>query len=336
MKIVFFGNGKAYSLAFAEAVVATEHEVVAMVSPQRADLGPAPRPSQLASRLSAHVPRLLRGTLTGATQDPFTTQLMEVAQRCGAQVLWPETINDLSLIDQLEILDPDLVVMAGFTEILGRDVIGALSPILNVHPSLLPAFRGPHPEFWTIAEGATEGGVTIHLVDKGIDTGDIVAQARFPIESWLTAGDFHHRCIAVGTRLLTGLLADLDPRDIPRWEQSGASSYYGKVSAEDLIVPYHETVRRVFARSQAAAPWLSLVLWVPADYWLAPVAVATSSSASRSPAKGFLKLALGDAIPLPSESIGQPGTLRRSEEGGLAVACQDGTVFFRTAAHRNR
>jgi methionyl-tRNA formyltransferase len=131
---------------------------------------------------------------------------------------------------------------------------------------------------------------------------------------------------------LSGLLATYDPVHTPHWPQSGPSSYFGKVDAEDVVVPYQQTVQRVFARARAAAPWLTLVLWVPAEFWFSPADSTATASASRSPARGFVRVSMADAVPFASERIGPPGTLRRSEAGGLAIACKDGTVFFRTTA----
>jgi methionyl-tRNA formyltransferase len=90
--------------------------------------------------------------------------------------------NGWAFVRQVRNLAVDLIVVANYSHILRRRLfsvprLGAI----NVHPSLLPAFRGPDPIYWLRASGATEGGVSIHRVDRGIDTGPIIVQRPFPI-----------------------------------------------------------------------------------------------------------------------------------------------------------
>jgi phosphoribosylglycinamide formyltransferase-1 len=86
------------------------------------------------------------------------------------------------LHDRLRALRIDLVVCAGFLRILREPLLSAFpGRILNLHPSLLPAYPGRNPVAMALAEGATETGCTVHLVDAGIDTGEILRQARVAI-----------------------------------------------------------------------------------------------------------------------------------------------------------
>lgn len=94
-------------------------------------------------------------------------------------------LTDASLkeiVDRLRALRIDLVVCAGFMRVLREPLLGAYAGrILNLHPSLLPKFPGLDPVAKTLAAGETETGCTVHLVDAGIDTGEILAQATVPI-----------------------------------------------------------------------------------------------------------------------------------------------------------
>lgn len=76
----------------------------------------------------------------------------------------------------------DLVVLAGYMAILGKDFIEHFrNRIVNIHPSLLPAFPGLHPQRQALAAGVTESGCTVHFVDEGVDTGKIIAQKTVPV-----------------------------------------------------------------------------------------------------------------------------------------------------------
>ncbi len=87
---------------------------------------------------------------------------------------------DVALGDAVAVHEPDLVVCAGFMRLLGRAFL-ARFPVLNTHPALLPAFPGAHAVRDALAYGVKVTGVTVHLVDEGVDTGPVVAQAAVPV-----------------------------------------------------------------------------------------------------------------------------------------------------------
>lgn len=326
MRVIFFGNGFDYSLSFLRVLV--EHpdvSLVAMVSPARG--GQRRHWGAMATTLAARLPEKIADGIAG-DRIRFPVTALRLTQAVGAKIFWPCTVNDPGLIDELSLLFPDLIVMAGFNEILQPSLLRELSPVINVHPSLLPEFRGAHPEFWTIAQGATESGVSIHRVDAGIDTGDLVAQAPFPVEPWLTGGALQKRAMAIGGRLLADLLTDFDPQHTPRWPQSGEGSYFPRLAAEHVLVPFELPAQAVYDRARAAAPWLPLIVYVPHDWWSSPMHFRASTAASRWPAAAMVRLQLHGALPFPDESGGTPGTVRRTEDGGLTVACSPGVVYF--------
>ena len=88
-----------------------------------------------------------------------------------------------ALLRSTDYLKPDLVVLAGFMKLLPPQFVSALSPrLINLHPSLLPAFPGAHAVRDALAAGVTETGSTVHVVDAGIDTGPVISQVRVPIQ----------------------------------------------------------------------------------------------------------------------------------------------------------
>lgn len=98
---------------------------------------------------------------------------------------------------------PDLVVLAGFMKILPANFVDALSPnLINTHPSLLPAFPGAHAVRDALEANVQETGVTIHVVDNGVDTGPHIAQAIVPVEKDDNEYDLHERIKSVERKLL--------------------------------------------------------------------------------------------------------------------------------------
>ena len=155
----------------------------------------------------------------------------------------PETIN---LFSQYQ---PDIMCVACFSLYIPRPILDIPRlGCLNVHPSLLPANRGPDPLFWTFHEGSRETGVTIHLMDEGLDTGPIVAQERLAVSDGITYGQLEAECAALGGKLLSRSVwrlyhhsAVLTPQDELQ------SSYLPMPAGKDFMVPAAEwEARRVY------------------------------------------------------------------------------------------
>lgn len=118
---------------------------------------------------------------------------------------------DVALADAVAAHEPNLVVGAGFMRILGRSFLRRFPDrVLNTHPALLPAFPGAHAVRDTLAYGAKVSGVTVHVVDDGVDTGPIIAQRAVPVELGDDEDALHERIRQVERVLLVdtvGLLA---------------------------------------------------------------------------------------------------------------------------------
>lgn len=107
------------------------------------------------------------------------------------------------LLENVKFWNPDLTVLAGFMRILPPNFVNALSPnLINTHPSLLPSFPGAHAVRDALAAGATVTGVTIHVVDEGVDTGPHLAQAEVAVLPDETEHELHERIKSVERRLL--------------------------------------------------------------------------------------------------------------------------------------
>jgi phosphoribosylglycinamide formyltransferase-1 len=98
------------------------------------------------------------------------------------------------LQENIEHFNPDLIVLAGFMRILPPSFIERFSPkIINTHPSLLPMFPGAHAVRDALAAGARETGVTMHVVDKGVDTGPVIAQKAVTVMPADDESSLHER-----------------------------------------------------------------------------------------------------------------------------------------------
>jgi phosphoribosylglycinamide formyltransferase 1 len=131
-------------------------------------------------------------------------------------------LRDAAMADWLAAREVDLVVCAGFMGVLTSEFLTRFpARILNLHPSLLPAFPGAHAIEDALAAGVEETGVTVHLVDEVLDGGPIVAQARVPVDYDETPEGLRARIHAAEHRLLPAVVEDvargaLDLDDIAR------------------------------------------------------------------------------------------------------------------------
>lgn len=117
---------------------------------------------------------------------------------------------DLALTDAVAAYQPDLVVSAGFMKIVGPTFLDRFAGrMINTHPALLPAFPGAHAVQDAVAYGVKVTGCTVHLVDKGVDTGPILAQQPVVVEPDEQAEELHARIKAVERRLLVEVVARL-------------------------------------------------------------------------------------------------------------------------------
>ena len=129
--------------------------------------------------------------------DRPQAKVIEIAQEFGIKVELHELTGDRKIWNQ-ELLElvagykPDLVVSAGFMRILAPDFVRTFK-VINSHPALLPLFPGAHAVRDALAAGATETGTTIHWVDEGVDTGEVIAQVSVEITATDTEETLHER-----------------------------------------------------------------------------------------------------------------------------------------------
>ena len=119
------------------------------------------------------------------------------------------------LLENIRHFNPDLVVLAGFMRILPANFVNVLSPnLINTHPSLLPEFPGAHAVRDALYAGAKQTGVTIHIVDEGVDTGPHIASAAVEISSEDDEHSLHERIKVVERELLVQTVSDIANKKI--------------------------------------------------------------------------------------------------------------------------
>jgi methionyl-tRNA formyltransferase len=207
MKVVFFGTSTGvFSNSHFEAILAAPCEIVAVVD------APAGGPAS---------------TNTAAAGASFTLR----AEAAGIPVYAPANPNAPEFVAALEALKPDLFLVIGYTGIMREKMLGVPRLLAaNFHASLLPAYRGLHPLYWALKHGEQWVGLTVHLIESTIDTGDILYQVRVPVEPGDTVSMLYDRVMAESVPLVPRLIADAAAGTLVRRPQgSEGASYYGHI-----------------------------------------------------------------------------------------------------------
>jgi phosphoribosylglycinamide formyltransferase-1 len=145
--------------------------------------------------------------------DRPAAKVIEVANEFGIKVELLELAGDRATWDQ-ELLklvskhQPDLVVSAGFMRILAKEFVTTFK-VINSHPALLPLFPGAHAVRDALAAGATQTGTTIHWVDEGVDTGEVIAQERLEITPTDTEESLHERIKIIERGLIVATIPQI-------------------------------------------------------------------------------------------------------------------------------
>ncbi|MGC9357299.1 MAG: methionyl-tRNA formyltransferase, partial [Anaerolineae bacterium] len=125
----------------------------------------------------------------------------------GIPVYQPKRLRNLEAVEKVRSWSPDLIVVAAFGQILPGSVLDIpRCGVLNIHPSLLPRWRGAAPVQAAILAGDPITGVTVMKMDEGLDTGPIVAQSKVSIGPMETAGELEERLAQLGAELLIEIL----------------------------------------------------------------------------------------------------------------------------------
>ena len=165
--------------------------------------------------------------------------LREHTLHVGASYVVSGDINGPAMLELLRQFRPDLVISFHFDQILRPPFLNtAAAPVLNVHPALLPAHRGPCPSFWVLAAGETRTGVTIHRVtDASIDKGAAVARIECEVPRWISMAELDELLFEKGARSLERLVAK--SVGIEELELPGQASSYESFPDRSVVRAAH-------------------------------------------------------------------------------------------------
>jgi methionyl-tRNA formyltransferase len=189
-------------------------------------------------------------------RKPTASAVKKAALALGLSVLQPDSLRKTEAVAQLRDLHPQVMVVAAFGQILRPEVL-SIPPkgVINVHPSLLPKYRGASPIAGTLLAGDEETGVTIMLMDEGMDTGPVLSQRVVKIAPEDTTGSLEETLATLGAELLVDTLPRWLDGDIEAQPQDDSKATYTRpISKEDAVIDWALPARDIWCRIRAYNP----------------------------------------------------------------------------------
>jgi methionyl-tRNA formyltransferase len=194
---------------------------------------------------------------SGRGRHMIASPVKQVAMSRGIRVVQPESLRGEEVVGALEALSPELIVVAAYGQILPRAVLSLPRfGCVNIHPSLLPKYRGSSPVASAILQGDDVTGVTIMLLDAGMDTGPVLKQTEEPISAEDTTGSLTAKLAQIGAQLLLETLPEwLGGSLKPQPQDEAQASYTRQIAKEDGEIDWQLSALELWRRVRAFDPW---------------------------------------------------------------------------------
>lgn len=225
----------------------------------------------------------------------------------GYDIIQPGTVKTKEFIDLLTRYTPDFFVVVAYGHILPKNILDIPKyGSINVHASLLPKYRGPAPIQWAVINGEKETGITTILMDKGMDTGDILLSAKETIQPDDTAACLHDRLATLGAKVLIETLDRFSQDDMrPVVQDHSQATRAPILKKDDGRIFWENSAEKIVAFIHGMTPW--------------PGAFTFYKNK---------RLKIFNAGLIPSDAVAPPGTVVKGFADELRVATAKGLLLI--------
>jgi methionyl-tRNA formyltransferase len=282
LRIIFAGTPD-FSVPVLQALIDSEHEVVAVYT----------QPDRPAGR----------------GREPRPSPVKQLAKEHGLTVMQPVSLKEATAQQQLLAFNADLMVVVAYGLILPEAVL-AIPRLgcINVHASLLPRWRGAAPIQRAIIAGDSVTGITIMQMDKGLDTGAMLAKTGCDILENDTGSSLHDRLMQMGADTLMSCLPDLQAQVItPEVQDDSLACYADKLSKQEAEIDWQQPAELIARKVRAYNAW--------------PVAFTHYQHKGKP-----VNLRVWQALALAEDTTEAPGSVIRSSAEGVDVATGEGVL----------
>ncbi|SCW48917.1 methionyl-tRNA formyltransferase [Eubacterium ruminantium] len=230
------------------------------------------------------------------------------AEEFGILVFQPEKIREEEYVEKLRSLNPDVIVVAAFGQILPESILNIPKyGCINIHASLLPKYRGAAPIEWAVIDGEKETGVTTMYMEKGLDTGDMIEKAVTEIGADETAEELRSRLADMGAELIISTLKNVISGNCSREKQDDSKSNYAVMLKKEMgKVDWNDPADKIERLIRGLQPW--------------PVVYATLNDKN-------LKIY---AASVEGDRDGEPGEIVEVTKKNFVVKCGSGSLRIKS------
>jgi len=290
MQLVFMGTAE-FAVPTLEALIASKHNLLGVVT----------QPDRTSGRGNKLTPPAVK----------------KAALEHELSIYQPERARDAKFVQILNQLNPEAMVIAAYGQILPKRILD-IPPYgcINIHPSLLPKYRGAAPIQRAIINGEQTTGVTIMLMDEGEDTGDIILQKEVEIFDDDTAITLHDRLAQIAASLLLEALALAKDGPPPHYPQNESEATYApKLTKEDGLIDWNKSAIQIRNLVRGTLPWPGAYTYFGEGKLLK-----------------VLSCEFTDILIIETK----PGTIYVTDEKEMAVKTGDGAILLKTVQPANK
>lgn len=223
-----------------------------------------------------------------------------VSKRNSVKCNIVDDINNIQLIEYFKLLCPELILTVHFERLLKSELIRIPAKgCINIHPSLLPYYKGLAPQHWPIINGDLETGITVHFIDEGMDTGEIILQKRISISPEESVSHLQLKMLELYGPLVSEAIEKINLDDfIPIKNDSSVGSYYPKLKRKDTEIDLSKNKYDIYnlirgvSYPYMGAHYMKFIIWsakyLPLD--------EEASYLMQYPIPGFYKISDEEAI----------------------------------------
>ncbi len=228
MKIIFMGTPE-FALPTLEALCSTERQVIAVYTQ-------APKPA-------------------GRGHAETLSPVHKLANKLELPVFTPKTLRKLEAQEELKALGADCAVVIAYGLILPKEVLSIFPyGCINIHPSMLPKYRGAAPMQRTILAGEMETALCVMQMDEGIDTGDVLLMEKVKLDNAITYPQLSENMAKLGAKLLLEVIDNIE-QVIPQKQSEENACYASKITKEEGELNWHENAAQLMLKVRALNPW---------------------------------------------------------------------------------
>lgn len=232
----------------------------------------------------------------------------ELAVKYDIPVYQPIKAREDSFVKILEEMNPDLIVVVAFGQILPKAILDIPKyGCVNVHVSLLPKYRGAAPINWVIINGEEKTGVTTMYMDEGLDTGDIILKKEMLLTDEITAGELHDEMMFIGADALKETIDLISKGEAPREKQNDDETCYAPMMSKTLgNIDWNKSAKEIHNLIRGINPW--------------PSAYTTYEGET---------MKIWKTIVLDKESNELPGTILCVNKDGIEISTKDNIILVK-------